>query len=162
MVQLCYYYLFFCENYLNFKLNFKLTNIVSTAWSVNCEVPEQSGVMNPSGKFFSILNFQKYKIQQQVHIYIYIYICFYLCRLHRETIHRETRCAFCRLMQSPWNGARHSNEPATLLNERTNQKIQIFNYVVGMKRCISLLKSASHSATLSFQPTLTEKKSLVY
>ncbi len=56
----------------------------------------------------------------------------------------------------------HSNEPATLLNERTNQKIKIFNYVVGMKRCISLLKSASHSATLSFQPTLTEKKSLVY
>ncbi len=56
---------------------------------------------------------------------------------------------------------RHSNEPATLLNERTNQKIQIFNYVVGMKRCINLLKSASHSATLSFQPTLTEKKSLV-
>ncbi len=47
--------------------------------------------------------------------------------------------------------------------KRTNQpKIQIFNYVVGMKRCISLLKSASHSATLSFQPTLTEKKSLVY
>ncbi len=44
------------------------------------------------------LNFQKYQIQQQV--YIYIYICFYLCRLHRETIHRETRCAFCRLMQS--------------------------------------------------------------
>ncbi len=36
------------------------------------------------------------------------------------------------------------------------------NYVVGMKMCISLLKSASHSATLSFQPTLTEKKSLVY
>ncbi len=31
-------------------------------------------------------------------------------------------------MQSPWNGAHHSNEPATLLNERTNQKIQIFNY----------------------------------
>ncbi len=54
---------------------------------------------------------------------------------------------------------RHSNEPATLLNERTNPK-KIFNYVVGMKRCISLLKSASHSAT--FQPTLTEKKSLVY
>ncbi len=53
-------------------------------------------------------------------------------------------------------------EPATLLNERTNQKIQIFNYVVGMKRCISLLKSASHSTTLYFQPTLTEKKSLVY
>ncbi len=52
----------------------------------------------------------------------YIYICFYLCWLHRETIHRETRCAFCHLMQSPWNGASHSNEPATLLNERTNQK----------------------------------------
>ncbi len=63
-------------------------------------------------------------------------------------------------MQSPWNVARHSNEPATLLNEQTNQKIKIFNYVVGMKRCISLLKSAS--ATLTFQPTLTEKKSLVY
>ncbi len=75
---------------------------------------------------------------------------------------KRTRCACCRLMQSPWNGARHSKEPATLLNERTNQKIQIFNYVVGMKRCISLFKSASHSATLSFQPTLTEKKSLVY
>ncbi len=57
---------------------------------------------------------------------------------------------------------RHSNEPATLLNERTNQKIQIFNYVVGMKRCISFLKSASHSTTLYSQPTLTEKKSLVY
>ncbi len=53
---------------------------------------------------------------------------------------------FLRLMQSPWNGARHSNEPATLLNERTNERtneqIQIFNYVVGMKRCISILKSA--------------------
>ncbi len=35
-------------------------------------------------------------------------------------------------MQSLWNGASHSNEPATLLNERTNQKINIFNYVVGM------------------------------
>ncbi len=46
--------------------------------------------------------------------------------------------------------------------KRTNQKIKIFNYVVGMKRCISILKSALHSATLSFQPTLTEKKSLVY
>ncbi len=55
-----------------------------------------------------------------------------------------------------------SNEPATLLNEQNEPKIQIFKYVVGMKRCISLLKSASHSATLSFQPTLTEKKSLVY
>ncbi len=101
--------------------------------------------------------FQKYKIQQQVHIYI----CFYLCRLHRETIHRETRCVSavsCSLREME----RHSNEPATLLNERTNQKIKIFNYVVGMKRCISLLKSASHSATLSFQLTLTEKKSLVY
>ncbi len=54
-----------------------------------------------------------------------------------------------------------SNEPATLLNERTNQKLQIL-HIVGMKRCISLLKSASHSATLYFQPTLTEKKSLVY
>ncbi len=98
---------------------------------------------------------------QFIYIYIYIYIyMLFLCRLHRETIHRETRCAFCRLVQSPWNGARHSNEPATLLNEQT--KKQIFKYVVGMKRCISLLKSASHSATLSFQPTLTEKKSLVY
>ncbi len=56
---------------------------------------------------------------------------------------------------------RHSNEPATLLRNERTKKIQIFNYVVGMKRCISLLKSASHSATLSFQPTLTEKKSLV-
>ncbi len=51
---------------------------------------------------------------------------------------------------------------ATLLNELTNQKIQMFNYVVGMKRYISFLKSPSHSATLSFQGTLTEKKSLVY
>ncbi len=111
--------------------------------------------MNLSGKFILILllNFQKYKIQQQVHIYI----CFYLCRLHRERIHRETRCAFCVSCS-----LRHSNEPATLLNEGTNQKIQIFNYLVGMKRCISILKSASHSATLSFQRTLTEKKSLVY
>ncbi len=55
-----------------------------------------------------------------------------------------------------------SNEPATLLNERRNEKIKILNYVVGMKRYISFLKSASHSATLYFQPTLTEKKSLVY
>ncbi len=45
-------------------------------------------------------------------------------------------------MQSPWNGARACNEPATLLNERRNEKIQIFNYVVGMKRYISFLKSA--------------------
>ncbi len=150
----------FLENKKKKNFFFKLTNIVSTAWSVNCEVPEKKqGNESVRQVFFILLlNFQKYKIQQQVHIYI----CFYLCRLHRETIHRETRCAFCRLMQSPWNGARHSNEPATLLNERTNQKIQIFNYVVGMKRYISFLKSASHSATLYFQPTLTEKKSLVY
>ncbi len=115
--------------------------------------------MNPSGKFFCklLLNFQKYKIQLPVHIYIYAFIYVgYTEKQYIEKLH------FLRLMQSPWNGARHSNEPATLLNELTNQKIQIFNYVVGMKRCISLLKSASHSATLSFQPTLTEKKSLVY
>ncbi len=43
-------------------------------------------------------------------------------------------------MQYPWNGARHSNEPATLLNEQTNQKIQIFNYVVGMKRLHLFIK----------------------
>ncbi len=31
--------------------------------------------MNPSGKFFILLlNFQKYKIQQPVHIYIYAFI----------------------------------------------------------------------------------------
>ncbi len=115
--------------------------------------------MNPSGKFFYII-IELSKIQNST-ASSYIYICFYLCRLHRETIHRETRCVSavsCSLREME----RHSNEPTTLLNERTNQKIKIFNYVVGMKRCISILKSASHSATLSFQPTLTEKKSLVY
>ncbi len=101
------------------------------------------------------LNFQKYKIQQQVHIYIYAFI--YVGYTEKQYIEKQDA-----LSAVSCSGARHSNEPATLLNERTNQKIQIFNYVVGMKRCISLLKSASHSATLSFQPTLTEKKSLVY
>ncbi len=159
MPQLCYYYLFIFENNLKLLLHFKLTNIISTAWSVNCEVPEQSGVKNPSGKFFLYYywTFKNTKFNSQ---FIYIYICFYLCRQHRETIHRETRCAFCRLMQSPWNGA--SQQWTGYFIKRTNQKIPIFNYLVGMKRCISLLKSASHSATLSFQPTLTEKKSLVY
>ncbi len=80
------------------------------------------------------LNFQKYKIQQQVHIYI----CFYLCRLHRETIEKQDALSAvsCSLPEME----RHSNEPDTLLNERTNQKIKIFNYVVGMKRCISFFK----------------------
>ncbi len=102
------------------------------------------------------LNFQKYKIQKQVHIYIYIYAFIYVGYTEKQYIEKQDALSAvsCSL--------RHSNEPDTLLNERTNQKIQIFNYVVGMKRCISLLKSASHSATLSFQPTLTEKKSLVY
>ncbi len=100
------------------------------------------------------LNFQKYKIQQRVHIYIYAFI--YVGYTEKQYIEKQDALSAvsCSL--------RDSNEAATLLNERPNQKIQIFNYVVGMKRCISLLKSASHSATLSFQPTLTEKKSLVY
>ncbi len=104
------------------------------------------------------LNFQKYKIQQQVHIYIYALI--YVGYTEKQYIEKQDALSAvsCSLREME----RHSNEPATLLNERTNQKIKIFNYVVGMKRCISLLKSASHSATLSFQPTLTEKKSLVY
>ncbi len=52
------------------------------------------------------------------YIYAFIYVGY------TEKQYRETRCAFCHLMQSPWNGARHSNEPATLLNELTNQKFK--------------------------------------
>ncbi len=72
------------------------------------------------------LNFQKYKIQQQVHIYIYIY--FYLGYTEKQYIEKQDALSAvsCSL--------RHSNEPATLLNEPTNQKIKIFNYVVGMKK----------------------------
>ncbi len=94
-------------------------------------------------------------------IYIYIYNAFiYVGYTEKQYIEKQDALSAvsCSLREME----RHSNEPATLLNERTNQKINIFNYVVGMKRCISLLKSALHSATLSFQPTLTEKKSLVY
>ncbi len=72
MPQLCYYY-FLGENNKKISYNFKLTNIVSTALSVNCEVPEQSESVRQVF-FILLLNFQKYKIQQQVHIYIYIYI----------------------------------------------------------------------------------------
>ncbi len=73
------------------------------------------------------LNFQKYKIQQQVHIYIYAFI--YVGYTEKQYIEKQDALSAvsCSLI----------HEPATLLNERTNQKIQIFNYVVGMKRCIS-------------------------
>ncbi len=110
--------------------------------------------MNPSSKFFFILllNFQNTKFNSQ---FIYIYAFIYVGYTEKQDALSAVSCSL-REME------RHSNEADTLLNQRTNQKIKIFNYVVGMKRCISLLKSASHSATLAFQPTLTEKKSLVY
>ncbi len=116
--------------------------------------------MNPSGKFFYII-IELSKIQNSTaSSYIYIYAFIYVGYTEKQYIEKQDALSAvsCSLREME----RHSNEPATLLNERTNQKIQIFNYVVGMKRCISLLKSASHSATLHFQPTLTEKKSLVY
>ncbi len=103
------------------------------------------------------LNFQKYTIQHQVHIYIYIYAFIYVGYTEKQYIEKQdalsaVSCSLC-----------DSNEPATLLNKRTNKPKNLnINYVVGMKRCISLLKSASHFITLPFQPTLTEKKSLVY
>jgi len=102
-------------------------------------------------------DFELSKIQNSTaSSYIYIYAFIYVGYTEKQYIEKQDALSAvsCSL--------RDSNEPATLLNERPNQKIQIFSYVVGMKRCISLLKSASHSATLSFQPTLTETKSLVY
>ncbi len=109
--------------------------------------------MNPSSKFFYII-IELSKIQNSTassYIYAFIYVGY-----------TEKQDALSAVSCSLREMERHSNEADTLLNQRTNQKIKIFNYVVGMKRCISLLKSASHSATLAFQPTLTEKKSLVY
>ncbi len=47
-------------------------------------------------------------------------------------------------MQSPWNGARHSNEPATLLNKRTNQKIPIFSLLVNF--CVEILRQIENRA----------------
>ncbi len=45
--------------------------------------------MNPYGKFFYII-IELSKIQNSTaSSYIYIYICFYLCRLHRETIEKQ-------------------------------------------------------------------------
>ncbi len=112
--------------------------------------------MNPSGKFFYII-IELSKIQNSTassYIYIYIYIYAFIYVGYTEKQYIEKQDALFAVSCSLREMERHSNEPDTLLNEQTNQKIQIFKYVVGMKRCISLLKSASHSATLSFQPTL--------
>ncbi len=68
------------------------------------------------------LNFQKYKIQQQVHIYIYIYAFIYVGYTEKQDALSAVSCSLCEM-------ERHSNELATLLNEGTNQK-RIFNYVV--------------------------------
>ncbi len=114
--------------------------------------------MNPSGKYFYII-IELSKIQNSTaSSYIYIYAFIYVGYTEKQYI-EKLHFLPSRAVSVKWS--------VTAMNryfiKRTNEpKIQIFKYVVGMKRCISLLKSASHSATLYFQSTLTEKKSLVY
>ncbi len=73
--------------------------------------------MNPSGKFFYII-IELSKIQNSTaSSYIYIYAFIYVGYTEKQDALSAVSCSL-REME------RHSNEPDTLLNERTNQKYQ--------------------------------------
>ncbi len=71
--------------------------------------------MNPSGKFF--LYYWTFKNTKFNSKFIYIYAFIYVGYTEKQYIEKQDALSAvsCSL--------RHSNEPATLLNERTNQNI---------------------------------------
>ncbi len=81
--------------------------------------------MNPSGKFFYII-IELSKIQNSTAssyiyiLYIYIYACIYVGYTEKQYIEKQDALSAvsCSLREME----RHSNEPATLWNEGTNQK----------------------------------------
>ncbi len=97
--------------------------------------------MNPSGKFFYII-IELSKIQNSTaSSYIYIYAFIYVGYTEKQYIEKQDALSAvsCSLREME----RHSNE-ATLLNERTNQKIPIFSLLVNF--CVEILRQIENRA----------------